>query len=125
MSTPSPINISLTVLSLALAVESDPQEPDPAPYELDFAQTLPHECPIASVANTSPAPLATIDQSLLQVLPNSSTPPFPHIVTQSMTSSLQPKLFPNFKLYHSLKSTKHPLKALSSVILPQVPITVA
>jgi hypothetical protein len=86
---------------------------------------LPHECPIAIVANTSPAPLATTNQSLLQVLPNSPTPPSPHIVTQSMTGSSQPKLFPDFKLYRSLKSAKHPLKALSSVILPQVPITVA
>ena len=72
---------------------------------------------IHSATNTSTAPLATIDQSLLQVLPNAFAPSSPHIVTRSMTSSSQPKLLPDFKHYHSLQSTKHPLQALSSVLL--------
>jgi hypothetical protein len=41
-------------------------------------------------------------------------PPLPRVVTRSQTNSLKPKQFPNFQLYYS---TKHPLQALSSIVL--------
>jgi hypothetical protein len=42
-----------------------------------------------------------------------------------MTGLSKPKTFPNYKLYHSLKSTKHPLKSMTSFILPPIPTTFA
>jgi hypothetical protein len=47
-------------------------------------------------------------------------PPPPRVVTRSQTNSLKPKQFPNFQLYYS---TKHPLQALSSIVLPLEPRT--
>jgi hypothetical protein len=47
-------------------------------------------------------------------------PPLPRVVTRSQTNSLKPKQFPNFQLYYS---TKHPLQALSSIVLPLEPRT--
>ena len=42
-----------------------------------------------------------------------------------MTRFSKPKTILNYKLYHSLKSTKHPLKAMTSFILPPIPTTFA
>ena len=64
--------------------------------------------------DNSPAPLSGSSAPL-----SNSTQPH-RMITCSITRSLKPKPFPNFQLYHS---TKHPLQALHTILLPLKPTT--
>jgi hypothetical protein len=70
-----------------------------------------------SAEPTCSAPTSPLVDSLHVV----SAPTSPNIVTRSMTGHLEPKEYPGFHLYQSIKSTKHPLKAMAAATLPREP----
>jgi hypothetical protein len=76
--------------------------------------------PVGSAPSAEPtcsAPTSPLVDSLHVV----SAPTSPNIVTRSMTGHLKPKEYPSFHLYQSIKSTKHPLKAMATATLPREP----
>jgi hypothetical protein len=84
-------SINIPHATVPSALESTPQEPESVTQETEFVLALPQETPIA---------------------PMSPSPAFPTIHSAVNTSTAP--------LTHSLQSTKHPLHALSSVLLHQV-----
>jgi transposase InsO family protein len=80
-------------------------------------------CSPTSNDSSSSMPLVTSPVITPPALPSpvclAPTPPPPHtMVTRSQTGSLRPKDFSSYKLFYS---TRHPLRALSSVVSPIEP----
>jgi transposase InsO family protein len=80
----------------------------------------------ADADHPTAAPLALLPSSQLQMPPQPNPshtqqhPASSRMITRSQTNSSKPKHFPDYHLYYS---TKHPLKALSSITLPLEPKT--
>jgi hypothetical protein len=116
----TPPTSSLNDSNFSQAASPNTQSPDHSSSSMSHSDEL----PLALTSQPDPVVPST-DASLLQALSTSPEPPSPHMVTRSMTGLSKPKNFPDYKLYHSLKSTKHPLKAMASFTHPPIPTTFA
>lgn len=94
---------------------------------LSFDNVSPSSPHISSTTPDEVLPVSSLSQpSYDHADSSSSNPPIPllasatRMITRSQTNSLKPKQFPDYKLFFS---TKHPLTALSSVVLPSEPRT--
>jgi hypothetical protein len=126
------LSISADSSSRAIADSADlnpsPQIEADSAVTTDFAVSVVparSDTPSDLISASSPAASQhpSSDTSLPQALPTTEEPNSSHIVTRSMTGSLKPTNFPDFHLYHSLKSTKHPLKDMFLAALSQEPST--
>jgi len=104
-----------------------PQDPSsslslPVPSILSLSPIVPespHHMPeIFAPAESIPSPSPDISSTTQPSLECSSLPS--RMITRSVTGSLKPKQLSDFHLYHS---TKHPLKAFHTIILPPEPTT--
>jgi hypothetical protein len=82
--------------------------------------SITHISPSSSPFSINPnsLPVSTLNDQPSPIPPISSPLPQNRMVTRTQTGSLKPKAFPDFKLFYS---SKHPLRALHSVVLPPEP----
>jgi hypothetical protein len=110
----SPAHLEVVSPSSPLLLDSDPASPSsPTPGSSS-------NIPLSSPPTAEPTP-DVLSQPAAALMPTvSSEPPPSRMLTRSQTNSLQPKTFPDYKLY---SSTRYPLLALTSVTLPAEPRT--